>query len=52
MSNHEHFPYRRYQRYPLVPRRRRWRFHLSGDALCWLAGLAWIGLFLLMAWLR
>lgn len=51
MSNHEHFPYRRYQRYPLVRRRQR-RLHLSGDALCWLAGLGWIGLFLLMEWLR
>lgn len=47
----DHFPYRRYT-LGKVRRRRGWRFRLSGDVLCWLAGLGWIGLFLLMEWLR
>lgn len=48
------FPYRKYVRYPLERRRRQgWRsVRLSGDALCWLAGLGWIVALLALAWWR
>lgn len=50
MSTH---PYRKYSRYPLERRRRGWRsVRLSGDALCWLAGLGWIVALLVVAWMR
>lgn len=43
--------YRRYRRYPLIRRRRMWP-RVSGDALCWLAGLGWIVALLALAWMR
>ena len=47
----DHVPYRRYV-LGKVRKRRWWRLHISGDALCWLAGLGWLALFLALAWMR
>lgn len=45
------FPYRKYSRYPLIRRRRRWPT-VSSDTLCWLAALGWIVALLALAWWR
>lgn len=47
----EHFPYRRYQRYPLA-RRRRYRWRLHHDGWCWGLGLGWLAFFLALAWMN
>ena len=53
MSGAVVFPHRKYSRYPLVRRRRRWpEWRISGDALCWLAGLGWIVALLALEWMR
>lgn len=47
------YPHRKYGRHPLVRRRRRWpEWRISGDALCWLAGLGWIVALLALEWMR
>ena len=46
-------PHRKYSRYPFIRRRRRWAWlQVSGDTLCWLAGLGWVAALLALAWMR